>query len=638
MVLVPLPQEPVRPGRLGALRAPGVVPSRSATGVQIQRLGQAMLRGGLSVFRASSELQERLDVIHVKRAQALSEGHFLEARREFRNTIGLDANERRVEIWESLQKKNQQILAGLDSPVQRDLFAQVTGRRELAEQPIWDRHEDEQVSVAEIGARAAEIAARTEEARVHAVEHAGRRQDPEPQDPVRQGGIRLPGDPEAGGPIDPMVLLKRSLRNQAIAKYGPVETAQHKAFVRAGTTDVHKGAVEDLVESGRGTDADSYLKKNKKEVESDQLNRLRHLVRNGTATEEGARLAIGIWEQLKIQFQEDVQTALPAPESLEESQARLSLTARADFLLADAAAILQEQVARTDGGITFKVRDAALAELKHLAKMQSNENALDAVQVRSEARQWLTENAPAGVDLLESRKPLLHLQAGSMGLLGELRDFAGGKDRRSDPEVWLRAELVSDQSLIDLTPAELAREFAGGLTPQHMSEVAARWRKARGAATAEDESIISKKDRITMTLVRNNNMWPARGRATPRQILDRFLIDEEIQRDVTIEKQAGRPTTGESLQKIIDNVVLDAATADGWFEKRRPVVTIPLEELPSATREIGGRDLPVIPAADRKQIEEALNQAGIPVTDDEVGRMFLLNQRRLRQGLLRNRR
>jgi hypothetical protein len=91
----------------------------------------------------------------------------------------------------------------------------------------------------------------------------------------------------------------------------------------------------------------------------------------------------------------------------------------------------------------------------------------------------------------------------------------------------------------------------------------------------------------------------------------RSLVD---QRAVTFEAATGQKPIGKDLETMIDSIMVEEIVDKGWmFEGRKPLIRATIAD---------------VPAAERKQIAEALRFLGKPVTDPAVVEYWIESQLR----------
>lgn len=106
----------------------------------------------------------------------------------------------------------------------------------------------------------------------------------------------------------------------------------------------------------------------------------------------------------------------------------------------------------------------------------------------------------------------------------------------------------------------------------------------------------------------------------------------EVDRRVRAESAArgGRDLTADEKQKIVDQVSMDKVFVNEWGrDPEKPLALLKPEQLANAYVTVDGRDIKLntIPATDRMQISEALRKRGLPVTEQQIARIYLSTQK-----------
>lgn len=110
------------------------------------------------------------------------------------------------------------------------------------------------------------------------------------------------------------------------------------------------------------------------------------------------------------------------------------------------------------------------------------------------------------------------------------------------------------------------------------------------------------------------------------------LIATEIDRRVRAASAAkgGKDLTADEKQAIVDRVVMDKVYVDEWgTDPQKPLALVTPEEMSKAYVRVNGKNVPVssVPALDRRQIIQALQATGQPVTEQAVVEMYLAGKK-----------
>lgn len=106
------------------------------------------------------------------------------------------------------------------------------------------------------------------------------------------------------------------------------------------------------------------------------------------------------------------------------------------------------------------------------------------------------------------------------------------------------------------------------------------------------------------------------------------MLTNEIDRRVRAASAAkgGKDLTADEKQAIVDRVVMDKVYIDSWgTDPQKPLALVTPEELQKAYVRVNGKNVPVssVPTMDRRQIIQALQATGQPVTEQAIVEMYL---------------
>ena len=110
------------------------------------------------------------------------------------------------------------------------------------------------------------------------------------------------------------------------------------------------------------------------------------------------------------------------------------------------------------------------------------------------------------------------------------------------------------------------------------------------------------------------------------------MLTNEIDRRVRAASAAkgGKDLTADEKQAIVDRVVLDKVYVDEWgTDPQKPLALVTPEEMSKAYVRVNGKNVPVssVPQRDRRQIIQALQATGQPVTEQAVVEMYLAGKK-----------
>ena len=532
MVRVPLPQQSVEVTRGGTFQAPDVLPQRSAVGPQYEQLGQALTQAGGQIATRAAQLEQTLHVASAKRAQARGEEILVEEDRTFTNLQGEQATGKgRQAADERLRKRLLEVESGLEDDIEKRLYREVMQQRLTALTARWNKHEDEQALVYDVGSRSAVLSSKIEIARREGVDRP-----PQSLAAVRQ---------EASGLAD-----VRGIQGPAKAE-----------FVRQALTTVHAGTVEDLADAGHGTKAGEYLAQHKNDVDTDTLARLRNVVRRASVKASAIDIVAGVRDDLVAAHRERLRdpdrTALlpadlPAETLLNEGLQRIRAMERA-------------------GDITPDERDASFAELRQMASERASVEAQRKTTTAEEAERYIQENRFASP---EDLPPSLYQRAKGWGILDDLRRFSEQRGTYSnDEDLYNRIVLANGGGLFQLPPDQFYAFVRTRLDQQHLQEVAALYARANGKETKyagelTELDLVKEGARKAGILSRNEDEADElRGPA--------FFNYRQYIRNKA--RQAGA-TTPEELQEVINRANKDRVYSTVTGGEARPFGALETEE------------------------------------------------------------
>lgn len=110
------------------------------------------------------------------------------------------------------------------------------------------------------------------------------------------------------------------------------------------------------------------------------------------------------------------------------------------------------------------------------------------------------------------------------------------------------------------------------------------------------------------------------------------MLTNEIDRRVRAASAAkgGKDLTADEKQAIVDRVVMDKVYIDEWgTDPQKPLALVTPDEMRKAYVRVNGKNVPVssVPALDRRQIIQALQATGQPVTEQAVVEMYLAGKK-----------
>lgn len=318
MPRVPIPSVGLQTGSTPMLGAPGVDPMPDVAGQQAGEFGGALRQFGNSVMSAASVLQDEFNDAKVKQGFAQFEdfalGTLHDPKEGFFNKVGPDAlDKNRAKVLESLEKKARDIETIFENDVQRGMFREAFAKTfKGIKQQVYG-HEAEQLRVWNIGQtkslrgtsiRSAVAAymhkATSPEADVVAaaaetVALEKRAQDPQAMRTMRPDWVELATNWQKtrASQFELHRNTAISLANEEARLSGfPEGSAQHKQMVLQTTTELHSAVIDQLLATGRDSEAiDYYAKVDKAEIDLREQGAISRALRTATVRRRGVQVA-----------------------------------------------------------------------------------------------------------------------------------------------------------------------------------------------------------------------------------------------------------------------------------------------------------------------------------------------------------
>jgi PIN domain nuclease of toxin-antitoxin system len=142
----------------------------------------------------------------------------------------------------------------------------------------------------------------------------------------------------------------------------------------------------------------------------------------------------------------------------------------------------------------------------------------------------------------------------------------------------------------------------------------------------------AKQDTMVTDEGRINNALVGLGIDKKKDPETAVMLTNEIDRRVRAASAAkgGKDLTADEKQAIVDRVVMDKVYVDEWgTDPQKPLALVTPEEMSKAYVRVNGKNVPVssVPALDRRQIIQALQATGQPVTEQAVVEMYLAGKK-----------
>ena len=168
------------------------------------------------------------------------------------------------------------------------------------------------------------------------------------------------------------------------------------------------------------------------------------------------------------------------------------------------------------------------------------------------------------------------------------------------------------------------RGYTEKIGPAQMEQLLDIQSSLRSGGTKQD-SMLTDEARITAAIV-------GLGIDKKRDPEAAVMLTTEIDRRVRSASAAkgGKDLTPDEKQAIVDRVVMDKVYLDEWgTDPEKPMALVTPEELGKAYVRVNGKNVRVssVPQTDRRQIIQALQTTGLPVTEQAVVEMYLAGKK-----------
>ena len=649
-----LPSVGLQPRQGSEFSAPRVAPLQSAGPEQQQQLGRAMTAAGTAAFEVAGELQHQLNEARSKEAFtrfADDVSTLLHNPKDgYLNSIGTAAvGEHSKIVLDQIEEARRKRMDALDTDVQRELFNEVSSRHMIGVREQVGTHEAEQVRVYNAGwTKAAQQQAIRDAADAYLLQGPA----PPALGPPAAGTTSPQGEPKAAaagqepGAPSPISVFERQ-RNTVIANTNsladqaklPADSPQRKLMVQAALTDMHSLIVDRLVAEKRGSEAKAYLDKvlASGDIDPAEAPKLIRYAQQASVDQEATTLADDIVSQLRYEARgtleiEQILVGRDTSKTLPDGELDpTTMLTRGDEIL--------QQLNRGEPVPFFgkrtvdaQVRSAAFQKLKEAQAVMLQQRAGDNLQTLDAAQNWLRANPNKSLQQLIVEQPKLGLKIQQRGAVRDaIESFVrNGHQYLTTPDGFSRAWSYSNEELASKTPVEVINELRGSADDDTIKGVLHRQQIALG--DMRNAQLFTENEQIRDSLIENGDM-PAPGAGnfsipTPDQAKNAVILTKRIKLDaeafVRTKLDSKRRPTGEEMQTIIDNVLLNKVSVGTDANQKQVVLLTPEERAGAAyiqTRPQTGRD--------GRQIEaEEIPIAAIPADWQAAIREGLSAQRR----------
>lgn len=435
MPRVPIPNVQQQPVRLGEFSAPRTVPQDSATGEQLQQLGQATAYLGAGIQRYGIAVQSEFDDAKVMQAQnRLAESirqHMTAPGTGYLNTVGEAATgDARKQTFEGINRDADRIAEGLTSEEQRKAFGVARDQRLFDASLDADAHETKQQRVFKAGQLEAQRATLTAEA------------------------ASLQGTPR--GDAKKASMLVTVDETAALHGWSAEETAQAKLDA---TTNLHTIVLQDMVATGNATAAKSYLDANQGEMQPKARAHFQEAVKR-----------VGINEQSE-KLTQDIVGEVGDAENPE------------------AAALAIAQATYNGKKIPVEVLDETRQRIQQHYDLERKATATENVALTQRAQRWLVENKSQPIEAFPEFEAVK-----SRGLLPTVSNFARNGRIVTDPRAFYNMMERTPGQWRAMSVDQVTERYGGVLDEQDMRLAYAKHADASGRIKEEGRNVLTQEN------------------------------------------------------------------------------------------------------------------------------------------------
>lgn len=569
-----------------AYQAPPVMPMEEATSRQQMELGRAMVAAGDTAFRLGSAMQDDIDDAATKEADTAFIQRMSKVRSDYMNLSGKDAENQYQAAQDAMSSSANEIMDGLGNETQKRMFQQVAARNMNTFQSQMYDHRNKQVKE---WASSESIARAESMSDLSIMAYSDRNKTDEKGNPI---GLR---NYQAN-----LATALDEVRKAASLNGIPEGSAQLNAMQQKVYDKVATGVVNDLLKVRQYGEAEDFLDNHP--VDSKVDTALRSSInanRQRTTIEE---LTYSIMNRGVLAAASDPKAYPDKPSKDEEPPYTL-----------------REALLKTQ-----QIEDPVMRGL-----VQSNVRTVFAQEDALIDQEYKT--------LIDNTEQYLAVPGNT---IASMPPDQFGRLQPKEQEQYLKGEREKNEIG---TMEELARDPKKALDTawidaNRMNMTHATYVKLRAAASKPQEIYDASvnADQLNKTLS-DNDMWGLlEDKETSLRVRENIttVIDQE-------QRKIKRPLNREEKQQIIDRELQNVATLDNapWWQfglgrgTQKPIVEMTPSEIGGAyklmetvdpnTGRVTVTEIPLLSKEQRKLLEKALQEKGIPVNDATVANLLL---------------
>lgn len=303
---------------------------------------------------------------------------------------------------------------------------------------------------------------------------------------------------------------------------------------------------------------------------------------------------------------------------------------RFDLAAAERRLLQDPQLARNP-----KLQEAALRQLQHQAKTFQDGVQQQEQQAVANAMRGVIENG-GSFDAL----PLALRQNLPPDKLPELLRYAKAVSEAGEPTTdvnkWLEFTNLPLKKMAALTPDALLAGYRAYFSDADLRKAdqmiqGARGELGKGPAGGEGLQLLSSADLLKRSAI-ELKILPASGKVDEAHQAQYLAFTDRMQQQVSAWEAAhGKKASPEVLRQLLDQEKLNLVRYDEWGrDQDHPLIALKADDVKRAYTVVGGEEIALasIPRGQRVQIVQALQQAGLPVTEQAVAELWVRGGRK----------
>jgi hypothetical protein len=352
------------------------------------------------------------------------------------------------------------------------------------------------------------------------------------------------------------------------------------------TTRMHAGAVDALLAADRPTEALAYLEQHQGEIAPQERAQVARVVQRATVADKAQRL-VGDFEGRGMSYADQIETA--------------------DALF-------------QNGTLTVEERDETVQRATQADSMRRRAAAAEAADVLTAGEQLLA----GSMDAKLSDNPQLYARAERAGVLPQLLQFERSRKAATDPMALAEALSLPEESLAQVSRAQIVQRYWGRLTPSDLEAVLSRRDRAAGdGSRSQGPSVMGLDDRVVSSYLKLKGL-DDNGKVPPSNAVEFQAFRKNVQEQIDAERAEGGKVTPERIRQIMEQAKIDTVyLSQPWiFSDGSPTPRMLLTDEQEARAGVisDGEWIPLgaIPSDVLSEITRKLNAAGQRVNDQAL--------------------